>query len=81
MFWHRKKRQMLKVLKTGLNLDLIGNAVANWFEVLEQATKSLASCYRQRLFLSLRPEQVCGLQKHESQEQQLLPSYILFHLL
>ncbi len=38
---------MLKLLKTGLNLDMIGNAEANWPEVLEQATQFIASCYGQ----------------------------------
>ncbi|KAG0702222.1 hypothetical protein GWK47_025151 [Chionoecetes opilio] len=41
------KGEMLKVLKTGLNLDMIGNAEANWPEVLEQATQFIASCYGQ----------------------------------
>ena len=41
------KGKMLKVLKTGLNLDMIGNAEANWPEVLKQATKFIASCYGQ----------------------------------
>ncbi|KAG0713655.1 hypothetical protein GWK47_015737 [Chionoecetes opilio] len=41
------KGKMLKVLKTGLNLNMIGNAEANWPEVLEKATKSIASCFGQ----------------------------------
>ena len=52
------KGKMLKVLKTGLPLDMIGNAKANWPEVLEQATQFIGSCYGQSKSTSMSEARV-----------------------
>ena len=39
------KGKMLKVLNTGLPLDMIGNIEADWSDVMKQATKFTAACY------------------------------------
>ncbi len=41
------KGKMLKVLKKGVSVDMIGDIQADWSDVMEQATKFTAACYGQ----------------------------------
>ena len=41
------KGKMLKVLKKGVTVNMIGNIKADWSDVMEQATRFTGACYGQ----------------------------------
>ena len=52
------KGKMLKVLKSGIPVNIIGNIQADWFDVMEQATKFTAACYGQSKATSMSEARV-----------------------